>query len=344
MSAFQHETPTAIQHTRRSTIGRPKSNRGRSRSIPTIVMAIVSVIALWAAPADAAPRIVSTGAGDITIAGTNGSERVWIYIHDDRTEMRIHHSGGRIDQTIPGPRRNLTIKLSGGDDELNVVDERGTFDETIGGNLTINLGQGSNVANVMGRFRVGGRLNVTDGAGDLRATFAYLQVDGSVTLSGGTGKSNVRAVGVDFDGSFTVRPATSGIADLLVRASRIGGNATLTGTNNVDTVAINGSTVIEGRLSADLRGDDDRFHASRVTIGRGANIRMGGGADATSFYDTAIDGRFSFNGQGGDDSLLPTLLMVDGPSILNGGEGHDLIDGESNTFSVRPRLIGFEVQ
>ncbi len=333
----------AFQHNRRSTPTRSTAGRGRSRSIPAIAMAVVAMLIVWAAPADAAPRIVENAAGDITVTGTNGSETMWVYIDDGETEIAINHSGGRIEHTVPGPRRNITVRTAGGDDQVN-IDDAGTVNQSIPGNLTINTGSGSDVVNVIGRFDIGGRLNVSDGAGYLRTTITRVRIDGSVTVAAGSGESIVRTIGASIDGSFTVRPASSGSAELLLRSARIDGNATLLGTNNVDSLEINGSTTIGGRLSVDLRGGDDRFQASGAAFERGANIRMGNGSDTTMLFRTTIDGRFSFSGQGGDDSLLPTLLTVNGPSILNGGSGHDLADGESNTFSVRPRMIGFEVQ
>jgi hypothetical protein len=218
------------------------------------------------------------------------------------------------------------IKVALGSVANGVMDHWNTSPLTAGGNVTITGGAGSQLVEGAGLSSIGGNLTIMLGDGG-NTWYAGQVVDSKVSVGGSvhyTGGDGTDYLVVDnliagHDAAFTLGGGVEN--DLLMGVTKdkpviVGGNLTITGGAGADIV-----TVCQGNIA------------------KGLSVKSGDGADTVSIDDTVVGGNTLIDlGKGADklrvDTQMATGSGVDLPGYVHlvgrftvfGGEGDDLVD------------------
>ncbi len=294
---------------------------------------------LAVAPADAAPVIEADGvrisqrdSGDVVIQGTDADDPAIFVVAgaDGQTAIRVGADDADA-EVFSGTVRNLTVRLRGGNDSIDV---RGVSI----GNVSINTGSGGDTVTIVDAV-MAGRLTLQMGSSPVdRFDLVYLlgaTVDGDVAITGTAGFNGVIIDDTEISGMLDLvtggGPSMTEIDDSTMAGLRATGGA------DRDAITVNGSN-----LGADptvlTSGGNDSVIIRSSSHGRLASIQTGTGNDYVDFSPGEVaTSRLQLRTGAGDD-------IVDGDgtwvpvSSATGGPGTDSFQGRDDGIN----LFGFE--
>jgi len=228
--------------------------------------------------ADAPINISSVGVrGNVTLLTGSGND--FAYMSSD----------GNFHSNIGG---NLTIDTGAGDDSLEVVDQ------TVGKDLNVNLGDGTNTAGIgagiegqfgdnVGTTDVRRNFNLNAGSNSDLIGLLNLSVHNDLFANLGGGDDSLTA-----DNLNVTRNATflggGGSDSMSLNFTRVGGNALIDAGSGDDAVSITGSTVPNGRITVLMGTGNDTLNITGSSAKK-ATLDGGPGND-TLISDLGITG------------------------------------------------------
>ncbi len=261
---------------------------------------------------------------DVRVLTGAGSETVTLTDNGSGSNFMVTNAGGALQlngQVVNDPI-NWDFQLGGGDDTLDLDDERfinsltvdgGAGDDTIvgtSGDDTLLGGEGDDdIQGMEGDDSIDGG----DGDDDIQGMEGDDSINGGAdddTVAGGTGDDTIA-------GGAGVDTLNGNSGEDVIRGN--GGDDILRGGGNDDTIR-------GGRGADNIRGNggDDNLFGN----GGADNIRGGGGDDAIN----GGKGQDDVAGNGGDDTFNTGDRASD---MVNGGGGEDTCDPCSNSDNVR---------
>lgn len=231
--------------------------------------------------------------------------------------------------TLPGVVKGVIIDLNGGDDQLTVTTS------LIGGNLTIDMGDGDNTA-LITATTVRRNVTVIGGAGRDDVGILGSTIGSNVVIDSGDG-DNRNDIGGDFDFLSTttaIHPVRirgglrveGGIDsdDVSIQNTTISKDAALHLGDGDNDVTISGITRIAGQLE-----ESGGIGPDKVLLGRSfgdvsdtriegiASFNLGGGANDVLINKMTLSRGLSVFTQDGDDDVTISNSIIGGEAVLN---------------------------
>ena len=238
--------------------------------------------------------------------------------------------GGRNNVSVAGIfASSLAITGGGGDDSILfnsrqtnfTVGQEAYMNPSIGGALTMKLGDGSNDVTLGGGAFFGKGLTLITGVGDDTVNFTKFNALKNVTLTLGNGANTLNGTTAALD--------SASIAGVLKYA----------GGSGVDTLDI--SHLIVGTMNVNLGNGANGITGAGRVIGKSATILGGIGIDTLNFALASDAATLTVKLNAGDDKLTflgGALAKV----TLDGGIGGDTLVGALLLPAVK-KITGFEV-
>ncbi len=238
--------------------------------------------------------------------------------------------GGRNNVSVAGTfASSLTITGGNGDDSIAfnsrqtnfTVGQEAYINPSIGGALTMKLGDGTNDVTLGGGAFFAKGLNLTTGVGDDTVNFTKFNALKNVTLTLGNGVNTLNGTTAALDNAY------------------IAGVFKYTGGTGVDTLDIN--HLIAGTMNVKLGNGANGITGAGRVIGKSATILGGIGIDTLNFALASDAAALTVKLNAGDDKLTflgGALAKV----TLDGGIGSDTLVGALLLPAVK-KITGFEV-
>lgn len=256
--------------------------------------------------------------GNVSITTSNGADKATVNNTDVVGDLTIELGGGNntveleTDVTAGDTTVGANLKITTGSGNDTIRFHTSGNGLTIGGNATIDAGEGVNTWDLDQAFAVTGNLSITSGDSDDLLELRDLEVGGDLAVDLGA------AIGID-RGSF------DGID--------IGGSVNVTGTGGKQRIDIDSGTIINptsitGDVTMDSGDGDDELYLDRTQIGGSVDFQAGEGNNTLYIeYDTKISGNLSMTaGAGNDEVTLDDNAEVTGDMTLELGSGANRVD------------------
>jgi hypothetical protein len=230
--------------------------------------------------------------GNLTISGTANSGSITV---KETSSNTIEVDDGSTPVSTVNNVTNVTANLTSANDKVTV----NLGGNTLTGNLTTNLSNGTNVVSVV-NGTIGGNLNATGGFGNDTVVFGEaadtLTVNGNASFNLGNGANTLVMQNGTVNGTLTYLGSNFtdniGLGDTSGNALTVGGNATFT------TAAINSGLKLFGGV--DLQGSLTTNKFNNVTLNSDSLVEQtatfnGLASGNTIELDGAIAGTVAFN-------------------------------------------------
>lgn len=315
---------------------------------------------------------VAISGQSVTVTGTDSNDDVEIVFSPDKIAIsgdhgtKIKFNGVVSDQAdLPNGTvaKDLVVNMKGGNDMVQIVtDESNGNVRQIGRDLKIDMGSGNDhlvVSTETGSLSIGGRLNVTLGAGDdcfiggqydaiREALYGdgnpshdQFRVHGDVSVQGNAGNDKIGLAGMEIGGSLSLDGGDQndemGISDMNIygKLNVSGGNGN--GNDDFASELLN----IQGKTTIDMGNGDDRVAFEGGPSGQSqmeVNISMGAGNDRLAIAsDITVNGKM--DGGSGRDQVATYFTL--GKLSVKGFE--DRTDDQEDKYKVLRNDIGGDV-
>ncbi len=275
---------------------------------------------------------VAVSGQSVTVTGTDSNDDVEIVFSPDKIAIsgdhgtKIKFNGVVSDQAdLPSGTvaKDLVVNMKGGNDSVRIVtDESNGNVRQIGRDLKIDMGSGNDhlvVTTETGSLSIGGRLNVTLGAGD--DCFIGGQYDAIREALYGDGNPSHDQFRVQGDVSVQ---GNAGNDKIGLAGMQIGGKLSLDGGDQNDVMGLS-ELNISGNLEVKGGNGNDDFASEQLNIQGKTNMELGNGDDRVAFEggrtgQSQMDVNLSL-GAGNDELAIASDITVNGK--LDGGSGRD---------------------
>ncbi len=205
---------------------------------------------------------------------------------------------------------NVDVRTGNGDEFFE-------FASTVGGNVSVDFGDGADLIGFLG--------------GDIQ---------GNLLVRNGLGTPLFDPFGTDVAGDLTVEVSEGDEVFEFAPVASLGGSFTFRGANGVKQVDNAVIDLHDVLIDVGNGANDSLLTLDGVAVLGDLTIRVGnGGNQVTLSNNASVSGRLRFNGGNGDDSLLISTnqaLLVD----VSMHAGNDLVDFTSSTAGVQGLLDG----
>lgn len=266
-------------------------------------------------------RVVQNAAGNVTVAGVNGTT-----------------INGRPSVVFTNPNLiKAEIRMGDGND---VVTIRGTPGVTVSNDVNIELGAGNDTLRVS-HTRVGASLAVKGEQGVDRVNASFLAVGHDINVDSGLDASNVSIADSSVGGAVKIVGEAAVDAVSLARLS-IGAEASVETKGGNDRVTV--ANVVARSFSATTDEGADVVRLTDVSTLEDVDVSTGLGNDAVELTRVSAGQSVLVHTDGGNDKVTATDVAAAIDAIFTGGDGVDTLDNNGIIAGAILELKEFEIQ
>ncbi|MEO0423805.1 MAG: hypothetical protein AAF184_15815 [Pseudomonadota bacterium] len=234
-----------------------------------------------------------------------------------------------------GAISSVRMGLGGGSDVIRFAGLR------LAGDLTMDLGPGSDVITDFAPLLVGGTVWITTGeaGGSDRIALADTFVEGDFIVTTDEGPLEVDLTNVEVRGSLTVNAGTADDT-VTLREATAGTINIQTGVGN-DTVTLSGLAV--DALETATGEGIDSLRVELMDAFGPIDLDMGADDDVAALTDITSTGDFAASFGDGVDTVSGTRVQAAGVASFDGGADVDTLTDSGISGDVETQIINFEV-
>ncbi|MEM9387938.1 MAG: hypothetical protein AAGA68_22985 [Pseudomonadota bacterium] len=276
--------------------------------------------------------------GTLTVVGGGFSDAIYMTSPAPGVVVLIGRDGTTING-LPavgfGAINSVQMGLGGGGDVIRFAGLR------LAGDLTIDLGPGSDVITDFAALRVGGTFRIVTGeaGGSDRIALADTFVGTDFFISTDEGPVNVELTGVQVRGNLVVDAGTADDSVTLREATA--------GTINIQTGVGNDAVTLSGvRVNALETNTGEGTDSLRIELTDAfgmIDLNTAGGDDVAALTDITATGDFRAQFADGMDTVSGTRVQAAGIASFDGGTDVDTLTDTEIVGDVETQIVNFEV-